>query len=241
MTTLNNALQKLDLSEKETDIYLACLQLGSASVPAISAKSDLPKTTCYEILEKLRGKGFVSMIRKKTTKFYMASDPKVVLKKAKEKLSAFEDFIPQLCALYGSIKNKPIVRYYQNKEQTSIVFREILDEAKEVCGFGSADDVFKYMEDSYRDFLKNRVRKKIPIRLILNDTPVGRERQRLGLSQLRIVKLMPKLFDYHSIVYIWNNKIALFSLREALDVVVIEDKELANIQRAMFNSLWNRI
>jgi sugar-specific transcriptional regulator TrmB len=239
--SLQKVLQDYGLTEKEAAIYLACLQIGSGSVPSISKKAGQPKTTCYEVLEKLREKGFVSTYQKNKSRCYIANNPTKALAIAKEKIAELEKHSPQLCALFANTKNIPVVRVFQDKKQIGLVFREILDEAKELYGFASADDVLKELDKYHTKFLEERVRRKIPIKLILNDTPTARERQRIGPGSLRTVKLVPRLYEYHSLVYIWNDKVALISLSQNLTAVVIQCKELANIQLTMFKHLWERL
>ena len=76
------------------------------------------------------------------------------------------------------------------------------------------------------------------MRVILRDTSKARERQKLGPQELRKVKLIPKEFNYHGAVMIFGNKIAFLSFTKDYIAVVIESKELADIQRAMFEYTW---
>jgi len=239
--SLQKVLQDYGLTEKEASVYLACLQIGSGSVPSISKKAGQPKTTCYEVLERLREKGFVGTYQKNKSKYYIANNPAKAIAAAKEKITDLEEYVPQLCALFANTKNKPAVRVFQGKKQIDSIFKEILDEAKEICGFASADDLLKELDKYHARFLKERIKRKIPVKLILNDTPTARERQRIGPAQLRTVKLVPKLYEYHSLVYIWNDKIALISLDQDLVAIVIQCKELANIQLTMFKHLWEKL
>jgi len=236
---INQSLYELGLNQKESEIFLALLELGSSSVPAISRKSAQPKTSCYDVLEKLRYKGFVSTFQKKKTKYYLANDPEKIINSAKEKIANLEKKLPELRALYGNLRCKPSVRLYEGREQMSIILKEILEEATELIGFASSDDVLNELQKRHQYFLKERIERKIPLKLILIDSPLARERQKIGLSELRTVKIVPKDYQFHEATYVWNNKVAMLAFTNELISIVIESKQLADMQRAFFFNLWN--
>ena len=87
--------------------------------------------------------------------------------------------------------------------------------------------------------MKKRIKNRIPLRVILRDSATARDRQRLGIQQLREVKLVSNKYEFHGLIYVWKNKIAMFSLVNDFVAVVTESKELADIERAKFNNLWD--
>ncbi len=115
----------------------------------------------------------------------------------------------------------------------------LIDKKGFLC-FSSADDLFDALGDYYPEFVQKRTREKILARVILRDSPKARERQRLGQEELRVVKLIPPEFNYHGMMAIFGNKIALFSFVNDYIAVVIESKELTAIQRAMFEYIWQK-
>ena len=48
------------LSEKEANTYLICLKTGEATANRISELSNYPRSTTYDILERLKNLGLVS-------------------------------------------------------------------------------------------------------------------------------------------------------------------------------------
>ncbi len=57
--SLDRELSALGLSQKEATVYVALLELGTASVQAIARRADLVRPTTYVILEALTKKGLV--------------------------------------------------------------------------------------------------------------------------------------------------------------------------------------
>ncbi len=238
---IKQVLKQLGLNERHATIYLACLELGSASIQKISAKSGFARSTCEAVLGSLQEKGFVTSFRKKTTRYFSPEDPKKVLALAQEKVSVLEEALPQFSARYFKGDVLPTVRLYQGENGIRNVLQEILSEARELKSFGSIDDIHQALGDFFPKFTKERIEKSIPLKVILRDTPLARERQRLGRQELREVRLVPPDSEYSSVTFIWNNKIAMCSLKEGIVGLVVESSELANIQRAMFNLIWETL
>ena len=59
-------LQSLGFSEKEATVYVALLELGRGTVTEIARRAGINRTTGYDILDSLAGKGVGNISRKKT-------------------------------------------------------------------------------------------------------------------------------------------------------------------------------
>jgi len=153
--------------------------------------------------------------------------------------STIKNALPELEAMSGVSRNRPTVRFYQGKDQMKIVLDELLDEADSAICFGVAEDLLRVLGEYHEGFLKKRIKNRIPLRVILRDSATARDRQRLGIQQLREVKLVSNKYEFHGLIYVWKNKIAMFSLVNDFVAVVTESKELADIERAKFNNLWD--
>jgi len=237
---LSKILQSYGLSDKQAKVYLACLELGSASVQHIAGKAELSRSTVYEILEHLGREGFVTTFNKKKIKYFSAEDPMQVVRLAESKVSTLRDALPELNAIAGQFRKRPTVRYYQGTEQMKIVLEEILEEADEVMSFAAPEDLFRELGDYFYGFVKRRIAKKIPVRMIGVESEKTREREKLGIKEIRTVHVIPNIYPFHCSKWIWKNKIAMFSFVGDLVAVVIESKELADMEKAMFNHLWDR-
>ena len=84
-------LKEAGLTEGETKVYLALLELGSTTSGPIIEKSKISRSIIYTILEKLIEKGLVSFIIKEKTKYFQSSDPNKILQYLEEKEKSFKD------------------------------------------------------------------------------------------------------------------------------------------------------
>lgn len=242
---LEKILQEFGLKEKHARVYLACLELGSASVLQISRKADIPRSTCEVVLGALQQKGFVSSFRKKRAKHFSAEDPRSVVAAAKDKAARLERALPQFLNVYGQSKTAPTVRFYPGKQGMRTVLEEILTEARfeatELLSFSSVDDLFDLLGEDFQEFVKKRVARKLPSRVILRDSEKARERLRLARQELRQVRFIPSAYEHHGLVFTWGRKVAMCSLQKEFNVLVIESDVLARTVRMLFESLWDHL
>ncbi|NQU77956.1 hypothetical protein HQ544_04650 [Candidatus Falkowbacteria bacterium] len=236
---LEKILENYGLDEKQAKVYLACLEMGSASVQRISEKAGIPRSTTYEILDFLRDKGFVSTFLKKRVKYFSPEDPKKIITRAKGKIESLEKSLPRILAAYRRTAHQPAVRFYQGKQGMKVILDEILEEAIEIKAFTSTNDLFALLGDYWPDYLRKRIKKKIPVKVITQESAKARERQELGPQELREVKIIPESYGHHGHVFTWNNKVAIFTFKKDLVALVIESEEVARIQEATFDFMWD--
>ncbi len=119
-------LQEFGLTQKQARIYLATLELGSAPVNAIAKKAEIPRPTCYDVLESLTNQGIASSYIKKKTRYYSVEEPKKIVELAQQRANTLKETLPQLEALYGHARERPQVRFFQGKEGMKQIFEEVL-------------------------------------------------------------------------------------------------------------------
>ncbi len=238
---VNKILEKLGLNNKEALVYEAILELGSGSGQQIAIKADLPKSTVYDVLKILSKKGLVNIYLKGKKKYFSANDPNILKEKIKQQVELMDKFLPDIQAIYNTRVVKPKIRFYEGKVGVGIVIKEILKEARELWAIGSAEEIFIKLDDYFPEFAKKRAQKKIPLKVILRESDKAEERKRLGLQELRQVKIIKTSIEFKSLMWLWQNKLAMITLGDDLMVVVIESKDIVDTWRAMFEGLWEAV
>ena len=124
---LHEFLKNINLDEKETNVYLRLLELGSTTITDLSRDTEIAKTTLYRIIHKLQRKSLVSTTERNEVKLLTAESPErlgVIIKEmhtsAKSKLSELEKLTNDLPVVIESIletinlaseENPPLVKY----------------------------------------------------------------------------------------------------------------------------------
>lgn len=130
-TMLEKYLEEIGLSEKESIIYLALLQVDSESIQDLAKRTGINRTTVYPVLETLEKKGLVSEIHEGKKVLYVAAPPerletyverqKVILEERAERL---KDVIPQIKSIQRETGERPIVKYFEGREGTIAAHEE---------------------------------------------------------------------------------------------------------------------
>lgn len=242
----------LNFSEKETLVYLALLELGSSKPTDVAKKTDLNRTTVYDICDSLRKKGIVSSYKKKSNTFFTALEPNRLidyLEREKEdniqQIEHHKDkvqaLLPELISLQDISSTKPKVKFFEGEKGIREAYEDTLTCKDKILAYANIETTNKSVPGFFPEYYKRRAKKGIPIYAILTDNEASRQRAALDTKELRQSKFWPKKDEtYTPEVNIYNNKIMIVSLKEKM-AIIIESKELADLQKLIFNLVWDKI
>ena len=249
MASLKQSLINIGLSEKEAAVYLALLERGPSTVLQISAHANINRPTTYLQIESLKHKGLVSTQQKDTKQLFIAESPELLFmnlekekKEIDDKKSELTKMLPELKTLLNLGPDKPIVRYFEGSEGLLKMQEEFLKcKEKLIYGFFSIDAVENVLPDIGKNYTPRRVQKKIKTRSIYTSIkgPVFKREDKKLLRQTKFIK--PEKFPFTSDVTIFDNKVAITSLKGKITGTIIEHKEIANSFRVLFELLWDLI
>ncbi len=110
-----SVLKSAGLTEGESKVYLALLELGPSTSGPIVERSGVAKSIIYQLLEKLVQKGLVSYVTKEKTKYYQASQPDNLLEYVEKRQAELEEsrkkvaeLLPKLTAMAMSAKETEV-------------------------------------------------------------------------------------------------------------------------------------
>ncbi len=235
-------LIKFGLAEKEAKVYLACLELGDSVASDIALKSNLPRTLIYDILERLIDLGLISYSIKTHKKIFRAADPEELLRIIHEREEAVSEALPELKRLQR-IKGakRPRVEVYEGKEGMKTIMSNILRSGiKEFLAYGSSRSSFEIIPAFIEEWHKERIKKKIVMRILYNNTREAREKVKTRKTSLQFAKFkfMPIQLESPTATVIYGNKVVLQSWTKEPFAVVIEDEDMAENQKRYFEEMW---
>ena len=237
---LNKTLEQFGLSSAEASVYLATLELGSASVLKIAKKAEIKRPTAYLILDTLIEKGLVSRLPKENKTFYVAENPEKLINVLKEKEKGIQNIMPLLKAIYNVDKAKPQVRFYEGRDGLASIYDMILKSKTEILFYGYIKQLLKEFPESFikvEDIKKN----KLKVREIVTQDKFDLEYAHSVIKSKNPrhhIRTLTKDLIIETDNAIFENKIAIFSIKKDFFVVVIESADIANSYRAMFELAW---
>ena len=235
-------LKDIGLTEKEAEIYMILLEIGSSPVNKIYEKTGIQRRNIYDLLNKLIDKGLASYIIDNKKKYFQPKNPENLLKfidEEKEKLEQKKASlnIDELKKKFQSIKIEQEAEIYRGMEGIKSILLECLNyrEVLFISSTGFAGEKLPYFWPHYN---KRRIKKKIMWKLLLNpeakNAPITK-------SQLAKFKILPKELSSPNVIYIFGNKIANVLWSEPPISFVIKDKRIDESYRNYFNFLWKSI
>lgn len=239
---MEEVLKHFGLSEKESLVYLALLELGQSTAPAISKKAGVKHPTTYVILDELRKKGLLTEIPKKFRSLYTPKSPDTLLAARREANEEIRLGMPEILALYNIHEEKPKVRFYQGeKEMLGLYHKEIFQEEKEILFVASLGSIPPSILSSIEEALPRLRKKGVMLREIEEDDPVSQGFKKRHKSQFYLIKTAPKNFSLPTDNAIYGNKIAIFSYKTDPLAVVIESEDVVKTYRSLFEMAWSAI
>ncbi|HPN54737.1 MAG TPA: helix-turn-helix domain-containing protein [Candidatus Moranbacteria bacterium] len=237
---LETILQHLGLNEKQAKVYLALLQMGKGSVPAISIKAGTKRPTTYLLLEELRMQGLVMLLPKKGKVLYSANSPHELWEKQREKEQMIRQNMPELMAMFNTQKEKPKVTYYQGERNVVDLYNKEIFVQPELDIFGSIEALGGIYEKIEYN-LKKAEEQKTKIRELLQSDEKSIEYSKKHFSEFHQVKLASKELKFPTDNIIFGNKLAIFSYKDEPMAVVIESSDVVATYKSMFELVWNSL
>lgn len=238
------SLQSFGFGEKESDVYIATLELGKGTVTEISRKAGINRTTGYDILDSLVAKGVVSVSGKEPKQEYAAEPPESITEYLNKKVSEIEQNIKKSkeiiadLSLMHSVKNRPRIRFYEGKEGLQHVYEDTLTSSETIRAYASVEDVHSVLTNYFPEYYKRRAKKDIHIRAIFPKTEGAFERQKYDKEEKRESALVPAdKYNFSPEINIYDNKIMIASWREKLGII-IESAEIADAMKKIFELAW---
>jgi len=236
---ISEVLNSIGLNQKEVSVYLALLELGTATVHPIATKANIKRPTTYLILDDLQRKGMVSIIPREKKIMYTAESPEKLILDLNKKQELVKRFMPNMLALYNAKKDKPQVLLFEGKEGVGQVYDKIFN-SPEVLFFSTIRDVFRLFPDMPKLITKRVKAKEMKIREILTQTPADLEYSTwTEQGEYYQSRFAPKDFpEFLTDSAIFGNNVAFFSFSPTIFAVQITNLQISQSLRVLFNLAW---
>jgi len=242
-------LKEIGLTDSETKVYLALLELGDSTRGEIVNKSKIAGSKVYEILEKLQQKSLISIYIKNKVKHFKPTNPKQILnylEEKKEKVSKAENevksLLPNLLNLYKSSKEDQEVELISGLRGLEMIFKEQIEilEKGETChvigGTKGTDE--EIIQGFFERVHLWREKKGIKTKMLFN------LRQKKVTQKLYSSKKFPKTktkYISHTspvAINIYKDRTVIIIFGREITAIHIKSEEAANSFMEYFNLLW---
>jgi len=226
-------LKQAGLTNNESLIYKALLELGSSLAGQISRKTGLHRRTVYDTTERLIQKGLIGYILKNNRRLFEASSPEKFLDIIKQKEDSINSILPEMMSLYTQVHEKEETNFYKGKLGLKTVFEDQLKKGtKEILVIGGSLEAQKVLPFYFKWYNKKRIKNKIKFKMIYNK----KRKTKIPLSE---IKYLPQKYGSPMAINIYRDKVALILWKkENPFAIVIKNKEISEGYKRQFELLW---
>ncbi|MFH1770543.1 MAG: helix-turn-helix domain-containing protein [archaeon] len=227
-------LQKLGLTEKESQIYLTLVRKGLSSGNDIAKETSSQRSVSYNILQKLVEKGLVNYVIKDKKRVYSISDPKSILSDIREKEVIANDLIKEIEKQKAVLQSKNKVEVYEGLEGLKVIHEE-LKKNEELKVLNATGLIFEKLKFSANHIIKDISKGKVKLIAVpsLKKTPM--------IKTMKHIKYLPKEGENYATTFIYDGKVVIQVIKEKPFLVKIECKEIFEGYSKDFDILWDKL
>jgi len=241
---MEEELKLLGLNNIDIKVFLTLLKLGESSASEIAHKSEVPRASIYDILERLEREGLANHIIKDFKKYFSATEPNSIIKNLEYTKQKIKDILPELEKIRESSDKKTKTEIYDGKNGIQSILNLILEE-REIFVIGASRKTQEVLPFFIEKWHKERIKKGIEVRIIYNDVlEVRKELQKPNVKKILGVKKNWRYkflkTDYLSpiMTVIFGNKVALINWINNPSGILIQDKDIAETYKQYMLNLW---
>jgi sugar-specific transcriptional regulator TrmB len=222
-------------------VYIAALEMGSATVQDIAKKAKVSRVTTYAAIERLVHQGLITTVMKGKRVLYHAEPPKRLIEVVSRHVASIEstladikDSVDELSLLQGG--EKPVVKVFEGTEALQAI-QEILLTAKpqQIDEFANFDLLRKmYPIEGRKEFFSKLAQFKPRTRGvgILSGTLAAPD------PNGKFIHLNMDKYNFFGDIVVFSDKVAISTLKGKQVAILIENKDVADMLRAVFDVMF---
>lgn len=245
---IKEALSTLELTSRETEVFLALLSHGASPAATIAKHvRSIPRTSIYDLIKSLEHRGLVSNYVRGHTTYYRVENIEHMadaLEKQKRELTEKQNTIRAAADLFHQLKSgtvyEPGIRHFADKQGILAIHRELQNARKEtrtIVDIASVHHVFPRMlfEDNLKDFQTFNIPKKD---LMIHTPEAERYLEVAPVTSIHQVKWLPPDVAFQTDTLIWEGHVAIIDYSDQLSGIIIDNPTIATTFVAWFEMMW---
>ncbi len=241
-----SVLKGIGLSDAEARTYLANILLGPSSVIKIAQKAGLTRQMVYTILPKLHEMGLIKESKTGSKTAYEPTDIENLSSIVGNLSIKIKELVPELKSRQATSSAIPLVTVYENPIAMRDWYKQFIKEAKkedELLVWSGGRNWYNLDLRFYQKWIKFKDSLKMKNLVITPDiTENKKEIWGQAIFKNSKFKYLKKWWRTNAEKWIWKDQVCYLTMREnATNMIVIESKDLVEIERFDFYRIWNSL
>jgi HTH-type transcriptional regulator, sugar sensing transcriptional regulator len=241
MNNLISQVQKIGMSDKSAKVYLAALELGDSTIQQLANKSGIKRTTLYYLLDELLQFGALKQTVRRKKTYYIAESPAGLLKRTRERISEFEDVLPQLENFQNRIHKKPRTYFLFG----AIGFKQAWDKIFESKSrtysiITEGENFLDFVKEKYiiNEIIQTKKALGFQSRQIITESTYAKKIVLKDKIENRTSKIVPIYYKFPFTTVIGDDVIVFISSKFDNSIMIVENMDLVKTFKNMFDLIW---
>ncbi len=238
-------LTDIGLDKIEAEVYLTSLSLGPTTVLSIARGSEIKRTTVYGIIESLKNKGLMRIELKGLKQLYVAENPEKLEAILDNRKREFSAKLPDFMALYKLEGGESSIKYYTGLKAMKRIYLSTLDDIRSGGEYLVITNEKKWFELDptfwMKEYIEERAKLPCKTRLISQDSDIAQEHKKFQRNYNEEFKIFNKEVLLNIDMVLIPNKLIIVDLLPPLTTLVIENKNIIELQKALFEIIWSSL
>lgn len=247
--TYKESLKKLGLTADQAAIYQVLMGAPLLPVRTIATKSGVSRELSYVVLGQLEQKGLVERSGLGKVILFRAKNPGYLKRLVEDKKSqaleaesTYQDIITDLVGDFNRGHGKPFIRFYEGIEGLQKTYTHLLKHAKTVYVIRSLYDYErKDIRAAVQAQLVAQAKKGVRSYVISPKLPHMKPEKIMHDMERNITRRVVPLekLEIPSQIMIYNQTVSITSFKSDVVTTVIENKDIADTFKKLFDYLWD--
>lgn len=249
---IDEKLRNIGLKPKEVTVYLSSLRIGPQPIAVIADRSNLQRTTVYDVFKSLIKKGLASTSEKGNVTYFQVLDPQNLIcylerekneyaRKISKEQEEIAAILPALKSLENPLCTKPKVKFFEGEKGMRQAYEDTLTSPESIRAYANIEEMHKGLPNFFPEYYARRTEAGLHIRAIFPGNEGSIERQKKDKNELRQTKLIPKeKYNFSPELNIYGDKILIASWQEKM-AIIIQSTEIAELHKNIFDLLWSKL
>lgn len=239
---MEEVLQHLGYSRSKSLIYITLLKNGPLNASKIAKHTGLSRVAVYDALRHLLSDGIVNETLNKSTKIFLASNPKKIRKKLdqkKEQIQEDENVIEKMFSLFHESKEETGTKVYYGFSGIKNFYEDFLDHADKEWLVLGVPKRAELLGGYFKNLSDRRYNKKIKLKIIYNKEAgnMAKVRKKQELSEVRI---LPDDYITPASIDILSDRIGITIYSAEPIVFTLVNKDVAKSFQNYFEIIWKK-
>jgi sugar-specific transcriptional regulator TrmB len=245
--TFSEQLKQAGLTPHQAAIYEALLKSGPQTARKATLEAAVPRTLGYAVLEQLMELGLVKKDDSPVAKF-SAAHPNILqerieaaAKSAERAAIALKSALPDLASAFNLATGKPGVQFFEGEEGQRETLWDTLTSKETIYTYVDIETSDAYVDELNKEYVRERIKRKIPKKILLPDTPQARAELVANTDELTEMRLIPEQDapPFNTAMQIYDGKVSYLTFtKDVMAGTIIHDAAIYGLHRFLFEQQW---